>query len=139
MTNQHGKVERANLHSARSSSYFLPTKKSFKHTFPPLEISVELGCSEKNLPLPTPFCDESRLPRKLPQIERSLKNVCLESGVIISFDTTFTVRLLNPPEILYKDKWSTCYVIYIILVVSLISPVHALGVRVISLWTCRLP
>lgn len=77
------------------------------------------------------FYDESRLPRKLPQIERSLKNVYLESGVIISFDTTFTARLPNP-EILYRDKSSTCYIIYIIPVVSLISPVHALGAKDIS-------
>lgn len=75
-------------------------RKALNTLFPPLGIQYNLASQKKNLPLVTPLCDESKLPRKSPP-DRSLKNVYPESGVIIIFDTTFTVQLLNPPEILW--------------------------------------
>lgn len=90
------------------SSYFLINEKNFKHTFPLWELQYNLATQRKislsqHLFVMRASCHENSHPT-----ERSLKNDYLESGVIISFDTTFTVRFLNPPEMLQRDKSSTC-------------------------------
>lgn len=68
LTNRAEKWTETAYHQYESSSYFLTTKNPLRHFLPcppALGSSVQLGCSEKNFPLLTPFCDERKLPRKL--------------------------------------------------------------------------
>lgn len=62
------------------------------------------------------------------QMEPGLKNVSLESGVIITFDNTFVGWLFNPTEF-YRGINRTLAALYIVFVVFLIFLIHALGQR----------
>jgi hypothetical protein len=64
-------------------------------------------------------------------MELGLKNVSLESGVIIIFDNAFAGWLFNPTEF-YRGINQTPAALYIIFVVFLIFLIHALGHRDIS-------